>query len=65
MSEYPPDQLYFKNQPELPRRWCPKCNHYRLFSKDGSFCLTCGKIRHDPFNPLIQNSEHPKTKEGS
>jgi hypothetical protein len=42
-----PDELLI----EIPNRWCDRCGGYRLFSLDGTMCLSCGKIRKDPFMP--------------
>lgn len=48
---------------ELPSRYCEPCGQYRIFSSDGTFCLTCGKYRHDPFNPPSPQEEEKTRKE--
>ncbi len=50
-----PDEVLF-NDMEMPRRWCPRCDTYRLFSQDATFCLSCGAYRHDEFKPVNFNT---------
>jgi len=46
-ERYPPDEEILG----LPSRWCPNCSSHRIFSEGGRFCLTCGRFRHDKYNP--------------
>ncbi len=54
-SKIPPDEVYF-NDLEMPRRWCLRCDTYRMFSTDATFCLGCGAYRHDEFKPVNYDS---------